>query len=128
MRSPQVYLSSLLLATMAFGAGCAPVLIATAGAVAGYAVSRDSVIIDLDQPLDRVWSACLEETKRQGRVKKEDLAGGRIEAAIRQVDVTISVESLTPQTVRVVIRARKYLLPQVDVAQRLGVGIARRVK
>lgn len=108
-------------------AGCAPVFLATAGAIVGYAVSRDSVTVDLDRPLDQVWSACLEETKRQGTVKRQDQARGRIDAQIRRVDVVVTVDALTPSTVRVVIRARKNLLPQVDTAQRLGVAIARRV-
>ena len=107
--------------------GCAPILLATVGAVGGYAVSRDSVAIDLDRPADRVWSACLEEVKRQGLIKREDRAGGRIDAQIRKVDVVLTLETLTPSTVRVVIRARKNLLPQVEIAQRLGVAIARRV-
>ena len=105
--------------------GCAPVLLAT-GAVVGYAVSRDSVTVDLDRPMDRVWQACLEETKFQGTLKREDRAKGRIDARIRETDVTLTLESLTSSTVRVVIHARKHLLPKADVAQRLGVGIARR--
>jgi len=108
-------------------AGCAPVLLASMGAVAGYAVSRDSVTLDLDRPSNRVWAACLEEVKLQGRLKKEDRANGRLEAQIREVDVVVTLEQLTPSTVRVLIRARKNLLPKVDVAQRLSLGIARRV-
>ncbi len=108
-------------------AGCAPVLLAFSGAVVGYAVSHDSVTVDLDRPWDRIWSACLEETKRQGRVKSEDRANGRIDARIQKTDVVVTLEQLTPSTVRVVIRARRNLLPQVEVAQHLGVGIARRV-
>ena len=117
----------ILGALLAIGlSGCAPIFLATAGAVVGYAVSRDSVTVDLDRPLDRVWSACLEESKHQGTVKRQDQARGRIDAHIRGVDVVVTVDSLTPSTVRVVIRARKNLLPQVDIAQRLGVAIARR--
>ncbi|MBI3616297.1 MAG: hypothetical protein HY211_07250 [Candidatus Omnitrophica bacterium] len=125
MRSPvKVYLV-LALATFPFS-GCAPVLLVTASAIVGYAVSRDSVTMDLDRPMDRVWGTCLEETKLQGNLKKEDRGRGRIDARVRETDVTLTLEQLTPSTVRVVIRARKHLLPQVDVAQRLGVAIARR--
>ena len=109
-------------------AGCAPLLLATAGAVGGYAVSRDSVTVDLDRPREQVWAAALEETKKQGRIKREDKVNGRIDAQIKEVDVVVTLEQLTPSTVRVVIRARKHLLPQVEVAQRLGIGIARRAQ
>lgn len=116
-----------ILLLLAFSlSGCAPVLLATAGVVAGYAVSRDSVTIDLDRPWDKVWAASLEETKRQGLLKREDRGRGLIDARIRETDVSVTLEQLTPSTVRLVIRARRHLLPQVEVAQRLGVAIARR--
>lgn len=110
----------------AFVAGCAPMLLMTAGAVAGYAVSRDSVTVDLDRPIDSVWTACVEETGEQGVIKREDRPNVRLEARIQRTDVVVTLEQLTPATVRVVIRARKNLLPQAHIAQRLGIGIARR--
>ncbi len=118
----KVYLMCLLVTNC----GCAPILLTTAGVIVGYAVSRDSVTLDLDRPWDRIWEISLEETKHQGIVKREDRVKGRIDARIREADVTLSLEQLTPSTVRVVIRARKHLLPKVDVAQRLGVAVARR--
>ncbi|MBI3333290.1 MAG: DUF3568 family protein [Candidatus Omnitrophica bacterium] len=108
--------------------GCAPILLATAGAVAGYAVGKDKVTLDLDRPWDPVWSACAEEVKYLGgRIKKEDRSNGRLDVQVKKADVVITLEQLTPSTVRVVIRARKNLLPQLEIAQRLGVGILRRV-
>ncbi len=107
-------------------AGCAPILLVGAGAAAGYAVSRNSVTVDLDKPRETVWRACLEETKRFGTIKQQDQANGRIDAQIQKTDVVITLEQLTAATVRVVIRARKNLLPQLELAQRLGVNIARR--
>lgn len=96
--------------------------------MAGYVVSRDSVTIDLERPWDNVWQACLKEVNRQGRVKRENRLKGRIDARIRETDVVVTLESLTPATVRVVIRARKNLLPHMEVAQRLGSELMRRVK
>lgn len=105
--------------------GCAPLLIAS-GAVAGYAASRDSVTVDLDQPWERVWRVCREETQRMGRLKKEDPRKGRMDARIEKSDVVVTLKPLTESTVRVNIRARKNLLPKLDVAQRLGLAILRR--
>ncbi|MBI3318240.1 MAG: DUF3568 family protein [Candidatus Omnitrophica bacterium] len=119
----RVYYSFLLAAFLV--SGCAPVLLAT-GAVGGYALIRDSIRVDLDRSWDRVWAAALEEVKQQGRLKMEDKGRGRIDAKIRDADVVVRLEQLTPSTVRVVVRARKFLLPQLEVAQRLGVAIARR--
>ena len=107
--------------------GCAPVLLAT-GAVVGYAVSRDSVLLDLDQPWDRAWSAAQQEVSEQGLVKRENPKRGRLDARVEEADVVIVLKQLTPSTVRVVVRARKNLLPKVDVAQKVALGIQRRVE
>ena len=122
---PQVRLFFVPLLAVIF-TGCAPILLAS-GAVAGYLVGRDSVTMDLDRPREHVWNVCLEETKRQGAVKRGDPKGGRVEAQIQQASVVLTLEQLTPATVRVVIRARKNLLPRIEVAQRLAIEIARRI-
>ena len=106
--------------------GCAPLWLAT-GAVVGYAVSRDSSTIDLDRPWTTVWAACVEEAKSMGHVKREDPKRGRLDTVMEEVDVVLTLKQLSPSTVRIVIRARKNLLPKPEIAQRLGVGIVRRV-
>ena len=108
--------------------GCAPVLLATVGAVAGYAGSKDSVTLDLDRPWNQVWKACLEQMNEEGRLKKTDQGNGRLDARVKETDVVLTLEQLTPSTVRVTIRARRHLLPRVEVAQHIGLGIARRIK
>ncbi len=107
--------------------GCAPVLLAT-GAVAGYAISRDSVVLDLDRPWNQVWNAAREEVKQQGAVKRENPKRGRLDARIQEADVVVVLKQLTPSTVRVVVRARKNLLPKVDVAQKVALGIQKRIE
>lgn len=107
--------------------GCAPVLLAT-GAVAGYAISRDSVLLDMDHPWDRVWSATQQEVTERGQVKRENPKRGRLDARVDEADVVVALKQLTSSTVRVVVRARKNLLPKVDVAQRVALGIQKRVE
>ena len=107
--------------------GCAPVLLAT-GAVAGYAISRDSVVMDLDRPWDRVWKAAQEEIKQQGSLKRENPKRGRLDARIQEADVVVVLKQLTPSTVRVIVRSRKNLLPKVDVSQKVALGIQRRIE
>ena len=109
-------------------AGCAPVLIGTAGAVAGYAVSRDSVIVDMDHPWDRAWGAARQELSERGQIKRENPKRGRLDARIEEADVVVALKQLTPSTVRVIVRARKNLLPKVDVAQRVALGIQKKVE
>ena len=107
--------------------GCAPVLLAT-GAVAGYAISRDSVLLDMDQPWERVWRAAQEELRHQGLVKRENPKRGRLDGRVQETDVVIALKQLNPSTLRVVVRARKFLLPKAEVSQRLAFGIQRRVE
>ncbi len=107
--------------------GCAPMLIVT-GAAAGYAISRDSMVLTLEKPWMEVWQAALEEAKSQGLIKKEDLNHGRIAALVQDADVAITLKQLTPSAVRVTVRARKHLLPKVDIAQQIGLGISKRLE
>ena len=87
----------------------------------------DSVTMDLDEPLDRVWRAALEELRSQGSLKRENANRRRLDARIQQADVVVTLKQLTSSTVRVVVRARKNLLPKVEVAQAVSVAILRRV-
>ena len=107
--------------------GCTALLLA-GGAVAGYAASRDSVTLDLDEPRDRVWGAALEELRSQGSLKRENANRGRLDARIQEADVVVTLKQLTSSTVRVAVRARRHLLPKVDVAQGVAVAILRRVE
>ena len=125
-RQALAFVRMALLVPALFLAGCAPVLLAF-GAVGGYAISKDSVTMDLDRPMEHIWNACVEETRHQGAVKRLDPKNGRLDAQIQQASVVVTVEQLTPATVRVVIRARRNLLPRIEVAQRLAIGIARRI-
>ncbi len=118
---------AVLLALGLASSGCAPVLIA-AGAVAGYAVSRDSVTLDVEHPWEKVWSASLEETKLLGHLKREDPKRGRLDVGVEGADVVLTLKQLTPHTVRVVVRARRMLLPKPEIAQRLALGITRRLE
>lgn len=116
---------SALLVLLLAAPGCAPVWIA-AGAVAGYAVSRDSVTLDLDRSWEQVWSACLKETRAFGKIKREDPKRGRLDATVEGADVVLTLKRLSSSTVRVILRARKTLLPKPEIAQRLGFAIVRR--
>ena len=118
--------AALGMAVLALG-GCAPVLVA-AGAGVGYAVSRDSVTLDMDHPQDRVWTAIVEETHDTGKIKREDANRQRMDLRVDGTDVVITLQPLTPSTVRVSVRARRFLLPRPEMAQRVAFGIQRRVE
>ena len=111
----------------ALTAGCAAVALMSAGSVAGYAVSRDHVELTVEQPYDKVWSAALEETKRTGLLKDVNQETGHIEAMYQGTHIVVTLERVTETAVKVVVKARKHLLPQIDFAQRLATRLARRL-
>lgn len=120
------WLGVLGLAVMLGSSGCAAVLVG-AGAAAGYAVSRDHVELVTERPYAEAWAVCLEETKRMGLLEEVDEKAGRLTAHARGTSLVVTVERLTETTAKILIKARKHLLPQVETAQQLAARIARRL-
>ena len=108
----------LLAGALAFS-GCAALLIG-AGAVGGYAVSRDSVIANLEKSKEAIYRKSLEVANKAGQVTLEDAKRGLIELTTPEaVKVRITLKQLTTRTVELRVKARKNMLPKVDVAQDL---------
>ena len=111
--------AGLLLAGALAFSGCAALLIG-AGAVGGYAVSRDSVIANLEKSKEAVYRKSLEVANKAGQVTLEDARRGIIELTTPEaVKVRITLKQLTTRTVELRVKARKNMLPKVDVAQDL---------
>ena len=97
--------------------GCAAILLG-AGAAGGYALSRDSVKNHFDLSQDRVYKTSLKVAKEMGQTTLEDGKNGKIEAKVKDVDITITVKPLTKKTVELKVRGRnQFKMPAVDVAQ-----------
>jgi len=110
--------------------GCAAPLIAGAavGGVAVYAAGKDTVQGDSDKPYDSLWQASLTVARIRGTIKQEDSLQGRIELIAESTHVWINLIRLTPSTTRLKVSARKYRLPNMDMAQDLFVKIIAEVK
>ena len=117
----------MLAATLGFS-GCAVVLIG-AGAAGGYALSKDSVKNHFDLSKDRVYKTSLGVTKDMGQVMLEDQKNGKIQAKVKEADITITVKPLTKKTVELKVQGRnKFKMPAVDVAQEVYNKIAERLE
>ncbi|MBI4227655.1 MAG: hypothetical protein HY600_05255 [Candidatus Omnitrophica bacterium] len=128
MRRLGLLIGWLTVALLAAGCPAAPfLLLAGAGGVAGYAVSKDKVELMVEQPYAKVWGVALEETKRAGLLKDLHEDTGRIEATYQGTHIVVTLERVTETSVKVVVKARKHLLPKIDVAQRLATRMARRL-
>lgn len=95
--------------------GCAAVLIG-AGVAGGVAISEDTAKLDIDTSYSRAWKVTYDTIKDMGAINIQDKESGKIEANIQNTQVVAKVLPLTAQTVRVEVKARKNLLPNMDLA------------
>ena len=103
---------------IASAAGCvAPLLLVGAGAVGGYAVSRDTFEGTTSKSLDELWDASLKIAGIMGSVDDNDRKRGEINAHINGAAVHITIIPINVATSRLRVKARKNLLPAVSIAQ-----------
>jgi hypothetical protein len=95
--------------------GCAAVLIG-AGVAGGVAISEDTAKLDIDTSYSRAWKVTYDTIKDMGAINIQDKDSGKIEANIQNTQVVAKVLPLTAQTVRIEVKARKNLLPNMDLA------------
>jgi len=110
-------------------AGCIPLIIGGAvGALGGYAISKDTIQADTDKPYDSLWDAAETLAKLRGSVKKTNPVSGYLELQIEASKVYMRLIRMTPTVTRIRISARKYHLPNLDLAQDLFVKLMESVK
>ena len=98
--------------------GCAPLILGTAaGALGAYVVSKDTIQGDTDKPYESLWDAALAISKIRGTIKQEDTRKGYIELEAERSRVWIRLIRLTRSTTRLKIAARRYHLPNLELAQ-----------
>ena len=104
--------------------GCAPLILGTAaGALGAYVVSKDTIQGDTDKPYESLWDAALAISKIRGTIKQEDARKGYIELEAERSRVWIRLIRLTRSTTRLKIAARRYHLPNLELAQDMYVRI-----
>ena len=104
--------------------GCAPLIIgAAAGGIGAYATSKDTIQGETDKSYESLWNSALMVSKIRGTIKQEDSAKGYIELEADASRVWIRLIRLTRATTRLRISARKYHLPNMDLAQDMFVKI-----
>ncbi len=115
----------MVLALMTSG-GCAVVLLG-AGAAGGYAVAKDTIQGTTDQKMARVWQVAERVAKDMGQITKADKGHGVIDVVIDEADVRITLEQLTEETVQIRVKSRKFLLPNLELAEKVYTKIIKRV-
>jgi hypothetical protein len=98
--------------------GCAALLIGVAaGGVGMYAASNDAIQGETLKPFDVVWDSASKVSKIRGTIGKVDEASGLIEMDADSSKVWIRVIRLTPETTRLRVAARRFKLPNLNLAQ-----------
>ncbi len=106
-----------LIFSLLLSAGCAPLLIG-AGAVGGYAISKDSIANNFDLSYNHVYQVSHDVLSKTGLLTQADEQRGIIKAAVTGANVTVTVKRLTARTVQLKVKARNdLLLPKIDIAQ-----------
>lgn len=111
--------------------GCAPILIGAAvgaGAVGGYAVSKDTIQTDLDRPYEAIWNAALTVSKAYGNMKYENSSTGYIELEQGPTHIQIRLSRMTRATTRIRVKVRKYHLPNMALAQEIFAKIVQEAR
>ncbi|MBI3602062.1 MAG: hypothetical protein HY209_04120 [Candidatus Omnitrophica bacterium] len=114
------FFSSILSVLLAvFLAGCVPmVLVAVgAGAVGGYAVSRDTFEGMSSKGQDELWDAMGHVASIMGTINESDRKKGEMIATINGARVTIDIIPVNLTTTKLRIKARKGIFPRIAVAQ-----------
>ncbi|MBL8014258.1 MAG: DUF3568 family protein [Candidatus Omnitrophica bacterium] len=111
----RIVLASWMLVSLLAFSGCAAILIG-AGVAGGVAISEDTAKLEIDTTYDRAWNAVHEMVKSMGIINAQNKDSGKIEANIQDSRVDVKVLPVTSKTVRVEVKARKNLLPNMDLA------------
>ena len=98
--------------------GCFAVLIG-AGVAGGIAISEDTAKLEVDTSVRRAWGVAYKVVEYMGAINLRDKEGGKIEAIVQESKVTVTVVAVTSKSVRIEVKARKNLLPNVDLAMEI---------
>jgi hypothetical protein len=120
MKNPIILMLIVLL--MFSFTGCAAIIIG--GAAAGaIAVANDTARIEREGRFEKAWDVTYSTLGNMGKITLEDKDSGTIEATVEDSVVKARVLQVTPEKVKIEVRARKDFLPNTDLA----VAIANRI-
>lgn len=108
----------VLLISLPLLSGCVAVLVG-AGVAGGIAASQDKGQLQVDCNFDRAFKTTHVALDRMGIINSEDKSSGSIEATLQESHVIARVVSVTAHSTRIEIKARKNLLPNIDLANKI---------
>ncbi len=107
--------------------GCVPLIIGGVGVLGGYAISKDTVAVELDEDIEDIWQTAKDVISDVGLIKNVDEQRRVIEADVYASSVIIRIEKLTETTNRLEVKSRKYFMPNIGLAQKIFVKIMQKL-
>ncbi len=106
----------------ASGIGLVPV--AAGAALTG----KDRAVSSFNVDFEKAYTASLEVLRGMGSVEQEDKGKGLIEGKVRSNSVSIQLERTSASTTEIEVKARRYLMPNAEIAGGVLYEITRRLK
>ena len=103
--------------------GCVYLVVGGIGALGGYIVSPDTVEAVSENNMDSLWDAAIDVISIMGVIDEQQKEGGVIIARVSGAKVTVKIDEVSKNTVRLTVKARKAFLPKMSVAQEVFVKI-----
>ncbi len=111
---------SLIMPFLALGlCGCVPVLLMAVGGIGVYAVSKDTIQADTETSYEAIWDASVKISRTKGAVLQEDFNRGYIEIDARPNKIWIQLIRVSANATKIRVSARKYKLPNIELAQQV---------
>ena len=112
----QVLLAAFL---CVFSSGCVFVVVGAAGAVGGYAVTRDTFEGVSSKSQEELLASAHKVMSIMGTILNERPKDGEIVGTVYGAHVTIDVIQINLTTSRLRVRARKLIFPRIGIAQEI---------
>ena len=119
----KIFLSLVTTSLTFLLSGCIYMIVGGIGAVGGYVVSPDTVEGVAVHDQSAAWNAANEVVSVMGVVEEQNEQAGYLVARIQRSKVTVTIIPVTNSTVKVNVKARKYFLPRISLAQDVFVKV-----
>ena len=111
-----IYLAAFL---CVFSSGCVFIIVGAAGAVGGYAVTRDTFEGVSSKSQEELLASAHKVMSIMGTILNERPKDGEIVGTVYGAHVTIDVIQINLTTSRLRVRARKLIFPRIGIAQEI---------
>jgi len=114
---------TVIMALVGSLSGCVYMVVGGIGALGGYVISPDTVEGATSNDAESVWDTTVDILSVMGLIEEQYKSTGLIVARVNGAKVTVAIIPLNSTTVKLSVRARKFKLPKITVAQDVFVKI-----